>query len=329
MQAGIIGTGSSVPENVVTNQDIENWGIDTTAAWIAENTGILERRFALPDETTSDYATWAAHRALTSSGLSVTEIDLIIVATTTPDHLCPSTAVTVQKLLGATCPAFDLQAGCSGFMYNLVTAKAYIESGMYQNILVVGVDLLSRITNLHDRGTAILLGDGAGAMIVGPVSGEAGISSFVMGADGSQLEKLYIPAGGSKIPLTPEGLETQQHKLVMAGPEVFRFAIVKLPEVVNQLVDQADINLDEIDLIFPHQANRRIIKKAAQRLGLPIKKFYMNLDRYGNTSSASIPLAVDEAARAGLLHAGMKIVLVGFGAGLTWAGCLATWAYDI
>lgn len=324
---GIIGTGSCVPDKKLTNADLEKI-VDTSDEWIRNMTGIQERRVAEDDKATSDYAIEASRRALDSAGLQPTDLDLIIVATITPDMPFPATASLVQHALGAEgVPAFDLSAGCSGWAYSLATAYGYAKSGLYDRILVIGADLLTRVTNWTDRGTCILFGDGAGAAIVGPVEDGLGMLGFELGSDGSGAALLGITAGGSRNPCTKEDLDEHRNKIHMEGREVFKFAVKIQGEAIERVLAKCGMTTADVSLVVPHQANMRIIDSAVNRLGLPPDKFYVNLQKYGNTSGASIPIALDEALSEGKIKKGDVIVVVGFGAGLTWAAGVMKWAY--
>jgi 3-oxoacyl-[acyl-carrier-protein] synthase-3 len=324
--AGIISIGSAVPDKVLTNADLEKI-VDTSDEWIRNMTGIRERRIAGENEATSDYAAKAAMVALDRAGLEPTDIDLIIVATITGDMPFPATASIVQNIIGAKCPAFDLSAGCSGWVYALATANGFISSGMYERVLVIGADLLTKITNWTDRGTCILFGDGAGAAVVAPVEPGMGLIDFELGSDGAGANSLSIPVGGSRTPVTHEDLDNHRNKLAMEGREVFKFAVKIQCEATERVLAKCGLTTADVDLIVPHQANMRIIESAVKRLGLPLEKFFVNLDRYGNTSGASIPIAIDEAVSSGKIKKGDTIVVVGFGAGLTWAAGVMKWAY--
>jgi len=304
-------------------------GIETTPDWIRENTGIEFRWFADEGETTSQYAARAGRLAIEKAGLKASDIDLIMVATTTPDRLCGATAPIVQDALGAHCGAFDVAAGCSGFGYALSAANGFVASGMYGNVLVIGADLLSRITNYTDRTTCLLLGDAAGAVVVGRVKSPYGIDGWVLGADGSGRDKLYIPAGGVERELTAEGIEKHEGKLHMDGQAVFKFAVQAIPDMIRALSKQAHFAISEIDLVVPHQANKRIITKAQEQFGdeLPIEKFLLILRYYANTSAASIPLALDKWTETARITQGKRVLITGFGAGLTAAGATMIWAY--
>lgn len=327
INAGIIGVGSAVPETVLTNAEIEKM-VDTSDEWIRTMTGISERRIAAEGEAASDYAIKASKIALERANLQASDIDLIIVATVTGDHVFPSTACIVQDALGCKkAAAFDLGAGCSGWVYALSTAHAYITSGLYRNVLVIGADLLTRITNWTDRGTCMLFGDGAGAAVVGQIEHGYGFHAFELGADGSGAKFLKVPAGGSRMPVTHEAIDGHLDKIQMEGREVFKFAVKIQGEAIERVLTKVGLTIADIDLVIPHQANIRIIDSAVQRLGLPKDKFYVNLQKYGNTSAASIPIAMDEAIQAGKIKKGDTIVTVGFGAGLTWAAGVMKWAY--
>lgn len=324
---GILGMGYAVPEKKLTNYDLEKI-VDTSDEWIRTRTGILERRIAEDNEAASDYALRAARSCLSSAGFAASDLDLIIVATVTGDMILPSTASIVQNALGAAeVPAFDLSAGCSGWVYALAVANGMVKSGMYDHILVIGVDLLSRVTNWTDRGTCILFGDGAGAALVGPVEEGYGFLDFVLGSDGSGADVLKVPAGGSRMPCTHEALDQHLDKIYMSGPEVFKFAVKIQGDATEKALAKCGLTTDDIDLVVPHQANNRIIESAVNRLGLPPDKFYVNLQKYGNTSAASIPIALSEALAEGKVTKGSNIVVVGFGAGLTWAAGVMKWAY--
>ncbi len=326
-RAGIIGVGSAVPDRVLTNHDLEKI-VDTSDEWIRTMTGIVERRIAEEGEGTSDYAIKAGMKAIECAGLGPEDIDLIIVATFTGDTPLPATACIVQNALGCKgTPAFDLAAGCSGFVYGLAAADAFVRSGHYQHVLVIGADLLSRVTNWTDRSTCVLFGDGAGAAVVAPVGEDEGFMAFELGSEGSGAGVLCIPAGGSRSPYTPEDLAANRDKIYMEGREVFKFAVKIQAEATERVVSKCGLSIEDIDLIVPHQANTRIIESAVNRLGLPMEKFYVNLQRYGNTSAASIPIALDEAVAEGRIKKGDIVVTVGFGAGLTWAAGVMKWVF--
>lgn len=322
---GIIGTGKYVPERVLTNRDLEAM-VETNDEWIVTRTGIKERRLAASSEATSDLAFEASKKAIAAAGLTAEDIDLIIVATITPDMFFPSTACLLQEKLGAKqAAAFDLSAACSGFIYGLATASSMISSGMYKHVLVVGAETLSRITDYTDRNTCILFGDGAGAVVLGKVGEGRGFRSFVLGADGGGGELLKISGGGSRIPATAESVADKKHYLYMAGNEVFKFAVRIMGNAAEEALAKADMKKEDIDLLVPHQANIRIIQSALHRLNLPEEKCMINLDKYGNVSAASIPIALAEAVEQGRANEGDTIMLVGFGGGLTWGASVLVW----
>ena len=324
--AGIIGIGSYVPEKVITNQDLEKI-VDTSDEWIVTRTGIRERRIAAEEQATSDLGTIAARRALENAGIHAEELDLIIVATVTPDMNFPSTACLIQNnLKAARAAAFDVEAACSGFLYSLATANQFIATGFYRNILVVGAECLSRFTDWKDRNTCVLFGDGAGAAIVGRVEHGYGMLSHLLGADGGGGDLLKLRAGGSRLPASPETVENHLHYVHMEGSEVFKFAVRIMVSAAREAMDLAGITTEDLDYLIPHQANIRIIKAAAKHLKISADKVWINLDRYGNMSAASIPVALDEAARSGKIRKGNIICMVGFGGGLTWASSIMKWA---
>jgi 3-oxoacyl-[acyl-carrier-protein] synthase-3 len=325
-RAGILGVGSYAPPNVVTNDDLA-LRLDTSDEWIRTRTGIRARRVADPGTATSDLALAAARAALADAGIAGEDLDLIIVATCTPDHpgSFPSTASILQNALGAKrAAAFDLGAVCAGFAYALHVAAQMVATGANSRVLVLGAETLSRITNWEDRNTAVLFGDGAGAVVVGPVA-EGGYLGGFLGADGAGGPLLNVPAGGARTPLTAACLSEAGNKIYQNGKEVYRFAVTIMGEAAVRAVTSVGLRTDDIDLFIPHQANIRIIEKAAERMGLPWEKVFVNLDKYGNTSSASIPLALDEAVKAGRLKPGNVVVFVGFGAGLTWGANVLRW----
>ncbi|GIO06306.1 3-oxoacyl-ACP synthase III [Brevibacillus reuszeri] len=323
---GILATGSYTPDRVLTNFDLEKM-VDTSDEWIVSRTGIRERRISSSEQASSDLAFEAAKRALEKANISAEQLDMIIVATVTPDMMFPSTACILQEKLGAKrAAALDVSAACTGFLYGITTATQFITTGMYKYILVVGVETLSKITNYKDRNTCVLFGDGAGAALIGEVNEGFGFQSFELGADGSGGPLLCQPAGGSRIPASSESVENNLHYLSMAGGEVFKFAVRVMNSATEAVLTKAGITKEEIDLLVPHQANKRIIDAAVQRFGLSEEKVAINLDRYGNMSSASIPVALDEAVQAGRVKEGDHIVLVGFGGGLTWGASLLKWS---
>lgn len=323
-RATITGLGKYVPPKVLTNKDLEKM-VDTSDEWITTRTGIKERHIADNDVPASELGLKAAREALQDSGLTAEELDLILVATVTPDMLFPATACIIQEKLGATKAAtFDLEAGCSGFIYGLSVAASFIESGMYENILVIGTEILSKITDWEDRSTCVLFGDGAGAAVLQPTE-KGGLLAFDLGADGSGANTLYLPGGGSLNPADETTIKEKMHYLKMEGNQVFKFAVKRMGQASLDVLKKANLKPEDVDLLVPHQANTRIIDAAAKRLNLGEDKVFVNLPKYGNTSSASIPIALVEARENGLVNNGDIIVLVAFGAGLTWASTVIEW----
>lgn len=325
LRAMITGTGSYAPEKILTNRDLEA-SVDTSDAWIMERTGIRERRIAAPHENTSDLAAEAAKRALDAAGMTAGDIDLIIVATATPDMSFPSTACLVQGKIGASrAAAYDLSAACSGFLYALSAANGHILSGLYRNILVIGAEVMSRFVNWQDRTTCILFGDGAGAVVLQATTEDRGILTSLLRSDPSLWDLLCIPAGGSRMPASPVTLEGQLHTIQMKGNETFKAAVKALDDIVIETLAAAGVEAKDIDLLIPHQANIRIIQATARRLRMSMDKVYLVLEKYGNTSAASIPMALDEAVKTGRVKAGDMILMEAFGGGLTWASALVRW----
>lgn len=325
ISVGILGTGKYVPERRLTNQDLEQM-VETNDEWIVTRTGIRERRIAAQEQATSDLAYEASIQALKNAGISADELDLIIVATITPDMFFPSTACLLQEKLGAKkAAAFDLSAACSGFIYGLANATGFIKMGMYRHILVVGAECLSRITDYTDRNTSILFGDGAGAVVLGEVPAGRGFKSFKLGADGSGGELLKISGGGSRLPSSELSVSERRHYIEMNGRDVFKFAVRVMGSAAEEALASAGYEKSDIDLLIPHQANIRIIQSALERLDLSEDKAMINLDRYGNVSAASIPLALAEAVEHGRVKEGDCLVLVGFGGGLTWGASVLVW----
>ncbi len=321
----IVGTGSALPEKVLTNDDLAQ-RVDTSDEWIRSRTGIRERRIAAEGETTSVLSARAAAKAMEAAGITADELDLIIVATVTPDMVFPSTACLVQAQIGAKrAAAFDLEAACSGFVYGLAMASQCIAAGLYETALVIGAETLSRVLDWEDRDTCVLFGDGAGAAVLRPASDGVGLQSFYLGADGLGGHLLELPAGGSKLPASLATVTDRQHYIRMAGKEVYRFAVQIMGEAAAKAVSMAGWELHQVDFLVPHQANLRIIDAAVKRLGLDGDRVVVNLDRYGNMSAASMPVALDEAVRDGRIKSGQRVVMVGFGGGLTWAACAMTW----
>jgi 3-oxoacyl-[acyl-carrier-protein] synthase-3 len=322
---GVLGVGKYVPDRVLTNQDLERM-VDTSDEWIVTRTGIRERRIADPSQATSDLAYEAAVQALKAAGLTGEQIDLILVATVTPDTFFPSTACLLQDRLGARkAAAFDLSAACTGFIYGLSVATGFIKTGMYERVLVVGAECVSRITDYTDRNTCVLFGDGAGAVVLGEVPEGRGFRSFELGADGSGANLLQLRGGGSRLPPSERSVAERAHYLEMNGREVFKFAVRVMGAASEEALAKAGLGKEDIDLLIPHQANIRIIQSALERLNLPEDKCVVNLDRYGNVSSASIPIALAEAVEEGRVHEGDRLLLVGFGGGLTWGASVLIW----
>lgn len=322
----ITGTGAYTPTNVVTNDDMSKI-VDTSDEWIRTRSGISERCFAAEGETTSDMAVAAAEKAISAAGIDRRDIDLIIVATMTPDMPFPSTACILQSKLGlGNITAFDIQAACSGFIYALNTGCNMLRSGAYKKALIIGAEKMSSILDFQDRATCVLFGDAASAIIIEASDrAEVGVLGSITGSDGSDPSLLHQPAGGSKIPSTHESIDARQHFIKMNGKEIFKQAVRVMGQVSNNILGQYSLKADQIDLLIPHQANMRIIESLAKRMMLPMEKFHNNLDRFGNTSAASIGLALDEAYRKGRIQSGDLILLVAFGAGLTWGASLIKW----
>ena len=324
-RARIIGTGGFLPETVWTNAKLETLA-DTSDEWIRKRTGIGQRHLAKPGEGASDLATPAARNALESAGVVPDELDLILCCTTTPDYLFPATACIIQNNLGAkNAAACDVNAACSGFLYGLASANAYILSGMYRTVVVVGTESATNRINWKKRDTAVLFGDGAAAVVLRAEDGEAGILSTYLGADGSGADLLIRPAGGSKLPITKENAEGPDCDVHMKGAELFKRAALLFEQASREAVKRAGVNLDDIALFVPHQANARIIGAAAKRLGLPDEKVMLNIERVANTTAASIPLALHEAATGGRIKKGDLVLLASFGSGLTWGAAVIRW----
>lgn len=320
---GIIGIGSALPARVVTNFDLEE-SLDTSDEWIRTRTGISERRVAEDGVVTSDLAAQAAGKAMADAGITAAEVDLIIVATATPDAPLPATACYVQAKLGAVhAAAFDVAAGCTGFIYGLAVGSQFVSTGAYKRVLVIGAEVISRVLDWSDRSICVLFGDGAGAVVLGPVAGDSGVLSFKLGSDGHMADILAIPAGGVRQPASLETVRAKLHYAQMlSGNEVFKFAVRVMGEVTAQALDAAGLTKKDLDFLIPHQANMRIIDAARRRFDLPESRVVVNIDRYGNMSAASIPVAMEEAVRDGRLKRGDLVALVGFGAGLTWGAAI-------
>lgn len=317
------GVAHSVPERVVTNHEFKSMGLDTSHEWIMTRTGICSRRIASEGESTCSMAAEASRRALERSSVAADEVDFIILSTATPDRLLPSTAVDVQAALGATnAAAFDLGAACSGWLYGFTVGEGLIASGQAKKVLVVGSEKMSAIVDWTDRSTCVLFGDGAGATVLSPATNGAGILSSYMGSDGTLAELLYRPNGGATVPMSPEVLADRSWLVKMAGREVFKHAVHTMSDAVDQALARAELSADDIDLLVPHQANIRIIEATAKHAGIPMDKVFVNIDRYGNTSSASIPISLDEAMEQGRITEGSTVLMVAFGAGLTWASMI-------
>ena len=325
ISAGIIGVGMYAPEKVLTNTELAGM-LNTTAEWIETMSGIRQRHIAAPSQATSDLGVVAAKRALARAGVSPDEVDLIIVSTSTPDMQFPSTACIIQERLGIkNIPAFDLTAVCSGFVYALTVGAQFIANEFFRTVLVIGAEAVSRVIDWSDKDTCMLIGDGAGAVVLRQVPSGYGVLSAKLGADGSGANFMMVPAGGSRAPATVELIEKKMNKIHMNGTEVFKFAMKMLPEVTEKALELANLHTEDLKLIIPHQANRRIIEAAARRMDLPMEKFMVNVERYGNTSSATIPIALHEALETGRIESGDLIALTGFGGGLAWGSLIMRW----
>jgi len=325
IHARITGTGSYAPAKIITNHDLEKL-VDTSDDWITERTGIKERRVVEKGQTTSDLAYEASRKALKAAGLGANDLDLILVATTTPDMVMPNLGCVLQNKLGAKkAAAFDIYAACSGFIYGLSVADAFIKSGMYKNILLVGAEVLSRFIDWEDRTTCILFGDGAGAVVIQRHTGKHGVLSTHLHSDGSLGELLYLPAGGALHPTSHDTIHKRMHFLKMKGNELFKVAVRALEGVVQETLEFNKVKPEQIDYLIPHQANLRIIQAMATRLKMPMEKVVLTLPKYGNTSAASIPMALDEAVRDGRIKENHLLLFEAFGGGLTWASALVRW----
>jgi len=323
--ARITGTGSYAPKKVITNHDLEKL-VNTSDEWITERTGIKERRIAEKGQTTSDLAYEASRKALKAAGLGADELDLILVATMTPDMILPSMGCVLQEKLGAKkAAAFDIYAACSGFIYGMSIASAFIKADAYRNILLVGAEILSRFTDWEDRTTCILFGDGAGAAVIQRHAGKRGILSTHLHSDGLLGDLIQVPAGGAQHPASHDTIRKRMHFVKMKGNETFKAAVRALEGVVQEALEHNKVNPEEIDFLVPHQANLRIIQAMAQRLNMPMEKVVLNLPKYGNTSAASIPMALDEAVRHGKIKENHLLLFEAFGGGLTWASALVRW----
>jgi 3-oxoacyl-[acyl-carrier-protein] synthase III len=325
-RASVAGWGKALPRQVLTNAQLEAM-VDTSDEWIRTRTGIRERRIAGPDESTFTLATEAGRQALTVAGVDAASVDLVIVCTFSPEFGgMPSTASLVQDALGATrAGAFDLNAACSGFVYGLAMAQGTIAAGIFRRVLVIGAETMSRLLDWQDRSTCVLFGDGAGAVLLEAGPGPDGLLSCVLGSDGSGGELLWIPGGGSRRPASVDSVEGAQHYIRMNGKEVYRFAVTVAPRAALQAVQQAGLTVEDVDLFIPHQANMRIMLSAAASLGISPERTFVNLDRYGNTSAASIPIALCEAVEGGRIAPGDDILMTGFGGGLSWGAAVLRW----
>lgn len=324
-KASITGVGSFLPEKILTNYDLEKM-LDTTDEWITKRTGIKERRIVDNGVATSDLAIEASLRALDDAKVLASEVDLIITSTITPDCMFPSTSCFIQEKIGANnAGAFDILAACAGFVYALSVAKNFVISGTLKTVLVIGAECLSKITDYTDRSTCILFGDGAGATVIQRSNGRREIIKTLLCADGSQADLLTLPAGGSKLPASHETIDSRSHYIQLKGKEVFKVAVKNMVDVITKTTSRNNLKIEDIDMIIPHQSNIRIIEAAMEKLNLPKEKAYVNIDRYGNTSSASIPIAIDEIEEKKVLKPGDNVLLVAFGGGLTWSSSVIKW----
>lgn len=321
MRAQIVSTGIAVPEKVLTNRDLEKM-VDTSDEWIRERTGMVERHVSDATTAASDLSYEASIQALEEAGMTSQDLDAIIVATISPDYIFPSTACLLQKKLGARSVAsFDLSAACTGYLYGLSVASAFVETGRYKNVLLVGVDLLTKVVDWSDRNTCVLFGDGAGATLIQPVE-EGGVIDTVLGADGGAAKMLYQPCGGSRIPISEEAIREGKHYLYMNGREIFKYAVREMTNSCIRVLEKVGLQSDDVSLVIPHQANMRIIEATASRLGISMDRFYINIQKYGNTSAATIPIAIHEAKQEGRLKPGDIALFTAFGSGLTWGASL-------
>jgi 3-oxoacyl-[acyl-carrier-protein] synthase-3 len=319
--AYVAGTGRGIPAKVMTNHDFAALGLETSHEWIVERTGIVERRICAPEESTCSMAATAAREAMARAGVQPGELDAIVLSTATPDRLLPSTAVDLQAQLGATrAAAFDLSAACTGWLYGMTVAEGLIHSGVVETALVVGAEKMSAIVDWQDRATCVLFGDGAGAVVLkrAPSNSPRGILSTFMRSDGTLSELLWRPSGGATVPFSDAVLQDRSSYVKMAGREVFKHAVRQMSEACDRALDGAKLTGSDIDVLIPHQANNRIIEATAKHAGIPMDKVYVNVDRFGNTSSASIPIAIDEAIERGRVKPGTTALLCAFGAGFTW-----------
>ncbi len=325
LSAGILGTGVALPDKVITNQDLEKL-VDTSDAWIRARTGIQQRHQAAPEESTSTLSVRAARKALEMADLKPTDLDLIICSTISPDMPLPSTAAFIQRELGAPgCFAFDLAAACSGFLFGMTVAEQFIKTGKARHVLVIGAELLSRYLDYSDRATCVIFGDGVAAGVLGGVEPPTGILACEMHTEGNFADQLYIPAGGTRKPASVETVQNHEHYIKMRGNELFKVAVRNLEEVSRRVLEQAKVSADDLALFIPHQANQRITDAVRERLGLDPAKVYSNISRVGNTSSASIPICLDECVRSGRIKKGDLVLMSAFGAGVTWGSVLMRW----
>ncbi len=323
--AAITGWGMAVPERVLTNDDLSRM-VDTSDEWIRTRTGIRERHVVGPGESTSTLATEAGRRAIAQAGIAPQAIDMVILATCTPDRPFPATACTVQANLGIpAASAFDVAAACSGFVYGLGVATSMIKSGMARNVLFIAADIFTHYINWHDRNTCVLFGDGAGAVVLQPSDEPLGLLSCVLGASGADEDLMAVDVGGTRMPATPELLEQGRQYVYMHGGEIFKLAVRGMGDSSLQALEQANLGIEDISAVVPHQANMRIIAATAKRLNVPMERFFVNIDKYGNTSAASVPIALVEAVAAGRIKDGDNVLLTAFGGGLTWASSVIRW----
>ncbi len=325
IRSRIIGTGHFLPERMVTNQELESM-CDTTDEWIRQRTGIEQRHFARPGDGASDVATPAVRSAMEAAGVTADDVDLLLCSTTTPDYVFPATACVIADNIGmGTKPAFDINAACSGFMYGLTTADAFIRSGMYKTIVLVGSELASNRVNFSKRDTAVLFGDGAGAVVLRAEDGEMGVLTTHLWADGSSREVLWLPAGGSKIPVTNQNVDDDINTIHMKGKDLFRRAVIEFANAAKVALDAVGMSFDDVKLFIPHQANIRIIEAVAERMNLPADRCVVNIQKVANCTAGSIPLALSQAVDAGRVNEGDVLLLASFGAGLTWASAVVRW----
>lgn len=318
--AGIIGMGHAYPEGILTNADLEKM-VETSDDWITTRTGIKQRHKARPDEYTSQFGSLAAKQAIERAGIDVTDIDLIVCATTTPDQIMPSTGALIQAQIGAVNAAgMDVFAACSGFIYGITMVESMIKTGQIKHALVIGAEVLTKYVDYTDRGTCVIFGDGAGAAVLGPVPEGKGILATKIRSDGRYEEQLYAPGGGTKLGTTHETIDNREHFFKMKGNELFKVAVRSMADISAEMLQKAGYTVDDVDLVVPHQANQRITDAVASRLGVPEEKVYSNIAEMGNTSSASIPIAIDECIQSGKIKEGSLVLLTAFGGGVTWGG---------